>query len=260
MPKLKECFNIGVGVFYYLRGVPWTGLITMYNIDKLYLFRSGEKQASSFYHMVDDVLPLSEDGMFMLVDWIKALYLKKWQKLYATMSLEYAPIENYSMIETHQGTINNNGTLARSSNNNTTTKGQNDSKTQNETGVRGTETEKPNEKIAVNNDIYAFDSEGAVKNTLQNTSRTGTSENKTQTDTTSTTTEVNNGTQVVTATDTDNTTSNSVETNTYTLTRKGNIGVTTSQQMIQSERELWLWNFFEVVFQDLDKILTLSVY
>lgn len=44
------------------------------------------------------------------------------------------------------------------------------------------------------------------------------------------------------------------------LTRKGNIGVTTSQQMIQSERDLWLWTFFEQVFKDVDSVLTLSIY
>ena len=47
----------------------------------------------------------------------------------------------------------------------------------------------------------------------------------------------------------------------YTLTRSGNIGVTTSQQMLQSERELWKWNFFrDVVFPDLDRVLTLRIY
>ena len=47
----------------------------------------------------------------------------------------------------------------------------------------------------------------------------------------------------------------------YTLTRSGNIGVTTSQQMLQSERDLWKWNFFrDVVFPDLDKVLTLQIY
>ena len=47
----------------------------------------------------------------------------------------------------------------------------------------------------------------------------------------------------------------------YGLTRSGNIGVTTSQQMLQSERDLWKWNFFrDVVFPDLDEILTLRVY
>ena len=47
----------------------------------------------------------------------------------------------------------------------------------------------------------------------------------------------------------------------YTLTRSGNIGVTTSQQMLQSERDLWKWNFFrDVIFPDLDKVLTLQIY
>ena len=47
----------------------------------------------------------------------------------------------------------------------------------------------------------------------------------------------------------------------YTLTRTGNIGVTTSQQMLESERQLWQWNFFaNVLFPDLDKFLTLQIY
>lgn len=44
------------------------------------------------------------------------------------------------------------------------------------------------------------------------------------------------------------------------LTRSGNIGVTTSQQMIQSEIELWQWNFFMTVFNDIDTVLTIQVY
>lgn len=48
---------------------------------------------------------------------------------------------------------------------------------------------------------------------------------------------------------------------THTLQRSGNIGVTTSQQMIESEINLWKWNFFEnEVFPALDKILTLRIY
>ena len=45
-----------------------------------------------------------------------------------------------------------------------------------------------------------------------------------------------------------------------TLSRHGNIGVTTSQQMINSEIELWQWNFFSEVFKDIDKILTIQTY
>lgn len=47
----------------------------------------------------------------------------------------------------------------------------------------------------------------------------------------------------------------------YQLTRSGNIGVTTSQQMLQSERELWMFNFFrDVVFPDIDSVLTIPAY
>lgn len=50
-------------------------------------------------------------------------------------------------------------------------------------------------------------------------------------------------------------------TNTRTLTRSGNIGVTTTQQMIQQQRELLLWDYFyKIVFPDIDKILTLTIY
>ena len=41
----------------------------------------------------------------------------------------------------------------------------------------------------------------------------------------------------------------------------GNIGVTTRQQRIQSEHELWKWNFFnDIVFPDIDRVLTLMIY
>jgi len=46
----------------------------------------------------------------------------------------------------------------------------------------------------------------------------------------------------------------------HELTRSGNIGVTTTQQMIKAEREIWLWNFFEQVFSDVDNLLTLKIY
>lgn len=44
------------------------------------------------------------------------------------------------------------------------------------------------------------------------------------------------------------------------LTRSGNIGVTTSQQMLQSEIELRKWLYYQNVFNDIDTILTLSIY
>lgn len=54
---------------------------------------------------------------------------------------------------------------------------------------------------------------------------------------------------------------NDTSTRNYELERSGNIGVTTSQQMLKSERNLWIWNFFRnVVFPDIDRVLTVQIY
>lgn len=49
-------------------------------------------------------------------------------------------------------------------------------------------------------------------------------------------------------------------TNTHEFSRDGNIGVTTTQQMIQSEIDLRTYNFYEQIFADIDKYICLSVY
>ena len=69
-------------------------------------------------------------------------------------------------------------------------------------------------------------------------------------------------TDTETGTDTNARTGSDTETYKYDLTREGNIGVTTSQQMIQSERDLWvLWQYFyDVVFPDINRVLTLNIY
>lgn len=43
------------------------------------------------------------------------------------------------------------------------------------------------------------------------------------------------------------------------LTRSGNIGVTTSQQMLQSEIELRQWDFYNMIMNDIDTIMCLSI-
>ena len=57
-----------------------------------------------------------------------------------------------------------------------------------------------------------------------------------------------------------NTTSSDPEHNTRHLTRSGNIGVTTSQQMLQSEIDLRKWDFYASLFRDIDSVLALDIY
>lgn len=44
------------------------------------------------------------------------------------------------------------------------------------------------------------------------------------------------------------------------LTRSGNIGTTTTQQMLQSERELRLWDYYDVIYSDIDSVLAIGIY
>jgi len=150
-----------------------------------------------------------------------------------------------------------------------------------------TETETPNLTNNTNNKIFGFNSEVGSDSDSQIMTSTGTTTNAktgtvgTETDETETNTGTqttnNTGTQANTktgtvqmshdVTDRDTGTQNTetggtdTDTRNYTLRRSGNIGVTTSQQMIQAERDLWLWDFFHtVVFPDVDKILTIPIY
>lgn len=87
--------------------------------------------------------------------------------------------------------------------------------------------------------VYGFNSSNAVP---QSSSSTSTSETVTG----------NKDNNTVDVTET--------ETGTRELERSGNIGVTTSQQMLESEIALWQWNFYKSVFEDIDDILTTKYY
>ena len=50
------------------------------------------------------------------------------------------------------------------------------------------------------------------------------------------------------------------QTGTETLTRSGNIGVTTSQQMLESEFKVRQYDFYKMVYNDIDSVLCLSIY
>lgn len=89
-------------------------------------------------------------------------------------------------------------------------------------------------KNDVENSIYGFNSTEAVKNNATSTVDTQTKD--------ASSTATGSGTE------------------THLLSRKGNIGVTTTQQLLQSELDLWQWNFLEQIFNDIDEILTVPIY
>lgn len=270
--------------------VPWKTEDISSQLDLYYLANtSGEKQISNIVKLLIDTVThkLSNESITILSDTLYVLYHKKWEKLYNLYSLEYNPISNYDMTEEMSNDITthaiNEGTTRVLDSDGSVTHGKTDTITNNLTNtlVHGktdtvtnnlTDTENGSKETV--KEVSAFNSTDYVPSEDVNETITNHTNVKTGTQATATTgtdTETNTGTQATATTGTDTDTKDETETvgrsglNTdtrnYTLTRSGNIGVTTSQQMIESEKKLWQWDFFnEVVFPDIDHALTIPYY
>ena len=296
--RLREAWTspIDAGIFTFLQNleVPWKDQ----NIDSLlnmqyHLNRSGWKIISPLIEdYTDNIDELTNAEKTQVASVIFSIYSDKWEKLYELLSLEYDPISNYDMTETeeiegensqtthHTGTETVRGT-GTDTHTNTGTQQNADTGTETTThtgtrGVVGEEHVSSGSTGSIENSVYGFNSTSAVddsasENTIEANSDTGTesttTDNLTDTRTDALThTRTDNLTDTETRNLTDETTHNTTDassgdnTSSRTLTRRGNIGVTTSQQMIQSTIDLWQWNFFEQVFADIDTILTISTY
>ena len=197
---------------------------------------------------------LTETEKTLLATSILAVCGVNWGKQWETLSFVYNPIENYSMTEemTNDETIDAYGKTRTRTDNLSHTKTGTETRTPDLTDVTT-----PNLSTTSDNSVYGFNSSTSVPTGKQAQNSTGTNT------VTQTGTDTNTYNTTVADTGTINETDGGQDTHTrnYHLTRSGNIGVTTSQQMIQSERDLWVWNFFhEVVFPDIDRVLTLQIY
>lgn len=214
--------------------------------------------------------------------WLK--WKRTFQKWFDAFDIEYDPLENYNKTETITETTTDNGavnttttdTKSSTGTNTNTTKLSNtqvvsedgssttsisdkevvdeDGTTNNRSLTTGSSESKisafdsstyqPKEKIDTNNDVTDSGS-----NTIdRTTTKTGSTNTSTNVDTNTT----NNGTST-----TNENTSNSIDSNgsvntntnnsrefTHTNLTKGNIGVTTSQQMLESELKIQMWNCY----------------
>ena len=239
MKRLLEQFgNVladGGGIFEVLpsehEDIPWLEDVSSTSLDIEYFYNvSGQKRCSPLVSRLAELnTPLTGDEKKTLADVIYNMYIKNWLKEYETLSFEYNPIENYRMIETEGVTEGVEGTRTNTG-------------TQSVEG-EGSVTTDTTQSIA--NGVYGMNSSTSVGDTDSSSAGHDATESETSN------------------TRTDDLTEETSEDKTIDreLTRSGNIGVTTSQQMIQSERELYFWNFFrEVVFPDVDKVLSLTTY
>lgn len=195
---LKDLVSSNKGIFNKLSQSPYSydWASSVFDFDYVYS-HSGQKYISPLIEsLLDDNNELSEINLNLIISIIESKYKHKWGKLYSTYSLNYNPIENYSM-EDHIET---------------------NSKVETKT----TDNE-------VQTDIYAFNSSDPIPSAKSK------------------------GESVVTN-------EGNKDNNFSDHTRKGNIGVTSSQQLIESEIKLWQWNFIKEVYKDLDEELTIPIY
>lgn len=255
------------GVFSPMVSAPWADTMSGTNLDILYLDgHSGERYCSNFInHRLNDSDVLSSDNRTLIANILWAMFGIQWTRLWATMKpVEYDPLTNYQMQETMEGTESSTRTpdLTKGDTGTVQTTGQ-DKRTPNLTKTN-TGTVK-NDGSATNtnqNGIWGFNSSESVPSdmsdgraTNNNTTTGDLSETETGTDTTDrTNTDTYNRSYTETGTDT------TAGTSSRKLTRTGNIGTNTFQNLLQQERNIWMYDFFEQVFKDVDSILTIPIY
>lgn len=260
MKTLRETFpdwDNGGGIFVALQTlvVPWADPNIAQALDLVYFGNiSGNKWVSPLVSTLTDDDEASAANILTLANTLLALEGDYWQRVYDTLDLEYNPISNYDMVE------------VMSDDDTVITFGKSVLRTDDFTHSKtGTETQAPNTTTTTTPGVTetkldktsGFNSSALVDSGSTVTSRTGyDTVAETGTDTlTYNTSDRDAGNQRNSESGTE------THAHDYRLTRSGNIGVTTSQQMLQSERDLWIWNYFyDYVFPSVDKVLALRVY
>ena len=264
--KLNDVYNdwmTGDGVFTDLDSfdVPWKTEDETYGDFRNSLNytyhgnHSGEKNISPVvYNFIKNEVDTPRDK---LANMIFTIYGENWRKLWEALQIEYNPLNNYDMVE-NETPAEVTHTITPAETTETITPAE---ITETITPAETTVETKP-AKTITENEVSAFNSSAYEDNAK--TTVTGDSSDK-GSDVFSVNTAGSNKTEVDTAgsnkTEVD-TAGSDVFTvqNERTLTRSGNIGITTSQQLLESEINLRKWTFFSSVFNDIDNILTLSIY
>jgi hypothetical protein len=255
------------GVFSPMSNAPWADTMSGTNLDILYLDgHSGERYCSNFInHRLNGSDVLSSDNRTLIANILWAMFGIQWTRLWATMKpVEYEPLTNYKMEETVEGTESSTRTpdLTKGDTGTVQTTGQ-DKRTPNLTrNETGTVNDNGSATNTNQNGIWGFNSSTSVPSdmsdgtaTNENTTTRDLTETQTGTDTTDhTNTDTYNRSYTETGTDT------TAGTSSRKLTRTGNIGTNTFQNLLQQERNIWMYDFFEQVFKDVDSVLTIPIY
>ena len=196
-------------------------LFTIFTSAEMFYYFADKFGERDFYKYYDTENVTNNTNIVKQASDYIALYGKshkyEYDKLVDTLSLEYNPIENYSMTEK--------GTDTRTPNITQTNKGVN-------TNTVGIDT-------SITTGKTTFDKSNSFINDTK-TTNTGTNTDTQDINTTVTTA----GNEKIV----------------HEFTRSGNIGVTTSQQMIESERQLAMFSVVDLFVKAIADIILIGVY
>lgn len=214
------------GIFSNIGNLPWSSIMVGAQMDTLYFdTHSGERFSSRIItKRVGDDCSLSTADRKTISGLVYARFRTQWSRLWATMNPTYEPLTNYQMTEDETGN-------------------HTDTRTPDITRKHtGTDTDEGSTTLNTKNNLWGFNSESSIPSDMQDGTNTA------------------NNTNTRDLTDTETGTDTTAGQNTRTLTRKGNIGTNTFQNLLQQERNLWMYDFFEQVFKDVDSVLTIPIY
>lgn len=242
------------------------------SMELMYEARSGEKWLSPILQKIFD--DATQDAkQIQLQSSIGIMYGDKWSRLYKALITDYAPLNNYDMTE--RETIERDGTDEATNTGSGSTSGET-TKTYNSvkdvmahvkdaTKIMTVTDTDTNRTQTAEHQVSAYNATGYQASEKDTTTFNGPHTQTTQgaDDYTDTNTRSGNEKDVDSSTTATNsrTEGQHSEDVVRELTRAGNIGVTTSQQMLESEVVLRnKYKFWDIVFADLDSLLTLPIY
>lgn len=276
-----------------VQGAPWDASIGEAMDRAYFTMYSGIKNPSEFV-----ILNTAGDvaNSITIAAILYSVYGETWTRLWEAYKTKYTPIDNYNIQETVNTSRNSNRNISRTNDLTSTVDGT-ETQTSQQDGTEGVTGNTTNDVVSDANGTsalehgevinrtgeadsytYGFNSQEKVPTAVQietgedthsGTDTTTTTDhstsNTTGTSKSDTTTHAN-GTIDTTSKDVraDKTVEDTLDTNEGTediqRTRSGNVGQNSYQDLLRQEFELWRWNFFTQVFEDVDKFLVLSVY
>lgn len=271
--KLKNAFPlINVGIFDYMGETPpWNQICDNVVMNNTLYFTYGERLAAPVlsYFMCNDKTPALDENTLHTIDdadanaiaqMILARYGEKWKRMLAINNAEYNPLNNYDMTEKEAVSSSGKETGTRAGEYSKNAANTNTTETSVKSNTDSVSARTQTQSGDSDNSIYAFNSVDAVPSNAAN------AENKTA-DSETGKTDANSAENVKSASsetgvgkNSENNTVNKIDSTTRTLTRSGNIGVTTSVQMLEQERNFWVWSYIRVIIEDVADFLAIGVY